>query len=212
MKIEKSFDIACSRDAVWAAFDDVHLVAECLPGAAIGEDLGDGRYKGKFSIKLGPMAAAFAGDVSIERKPEEWTGIVSGKGADARSSSRATGSLTYRLFGGGGEQPTHVEVMSEVNFAGALAQFGKAGVIHEIAGRLTSEFVRNFEAKLQAARESRTASASFDRAPATGPGPADGHPAPAAQPAASLDAGNLIWSILKDRVFGLFRRLTGRAA
>ena len=212
MKIEKSFDIACSRDSVWTAFGDVHLVAECLPGASVGQDLGGGSYKGKFSIKLGPMAAAFAGDVSIERKPEAWTGIVSGKGADPRSSSRATGSMTYRLSRGEGDQPTHVEVVSEINFAGTLAQFGKAGVIHEIAGRLTSEFVRNFEAKLHAAHNSRTASPGFDRAPATGPGLADGHAPAAAQPAASLDAGNLIWSILRDRVLGLFRRLTGRAA
>jgi carbon monoxide dehydrogenase subunit G len=204
MKIEKSFDIARSREAVWDAFGDVHLVAACLPGASIAEDLGGGNYKGKFSIKLGPMAAAFAGDVAIERKADEWLAVVSGKGADARSSSRANGSMTYRLSGGEGGAPTHVDVVSEINLAGALAQFGKAGVIQEVASRLTAEFVRNFEAKL---------------APASTPagGPTAGtaaQPAPAASasPPQSLDAGNLIWSILKDRIIGLFRRLTGKNA
>jgi carbon monoxide dehydrogenase subunit G len=207
MKIEKSFDITRPRSAVWEAFGDVHLVAECLPGASIAEDVGGGNYKGKFSIKLGPMAAAFAGDVSIERKPEDWTAIVSGKGSDPRSSSRANGSMTYRLSGGEGGQPTHVEVVSEINLAGALAQFGKAGVIHEIAGRLTNEFVRNFEARLSPP-------------PATGTDPASAQPTAAPAPGAAavppraqaLDAGNLIWSIVRDKVVGLIRWLTGRTA
>jgi carbon monoxide dehydrogenase subunit G len=205
MKIVKSFGIARSREAVWDAFGDVHLVAACLPGASIAEDLGGGNYKGKFSIKLGPMAAAFAGDVTIERKPEEWLAVVSGKGADARSSSRANGSMTYRLSGGEGGAPTHIDVVSEINLAGALAQFGKAGVIQEVASRLTAEFVRNFEAKLAPA----SAPAGAAAAPSAAAQPA--HAAPAS-PAQSLDAGNLIWSILKDRIIGLFRRLTGRAS
>jgi carbon monoxide dehydrogenase subunit G len=211
MKIEKSFDIARSRNAVWEAFGDVHLVAACLPGSSIAEDLGNGQYKGKFSIKLGPMAAAFAGDVAIERKPEDWTAIVSGKGADPRSSSRANGSMTYRLSGGEGGQPTHVEVVSEINLAGALAQFGKAGVIQEIAGRLTNEFVRNFEAKLSPSAPQPGTDRASDTAPA-GDASASPSASASASPAQSLDAGNLIWSILKDRMLGLFRRLTGRAA
>jgi carbon monoxide dehydrogenase subunit G len=205
MKIEKSFDIARPRDAVWDAFGDVHLVAACLPGASIAEDLGGGNYKGKFSIKLGPMAAAFAGDVTIERKADEWLAVVSGKGADARSSSRANGSMTYRLSGGEDGASTHVDVVSEINLAGALAQFGKAGVIQEVASRLTAEFVRNFEAKLAPA----SASAQGPMATGTAVQPA---PATSASPPQSLDAGNLIWSILKDRIFEFFRRLTGKSA
>jgi carbon monoxide dehydrogenase subunit G len=205
MKIEKSFDIARSREAVWDAFGDVHLVAACLPGASIAEDLGGGNYKGKFSIKLGPMAAAFAGDLTIERKADDWLAIVSGKGADARSSSRANGSMTYRLSGGEGGAPTHVDVVSEINLAGALAQFGKAGVVQEVASRLTAEFVRNFEAKLAPA----SASAQGPTASGMAAQPA---PAASASPPQSLDAGNLIWSILKDRIVGFFRRLTGKNA
>jgi len=197
VKIEKSFELARPRQIVWEAFGDVHLVASCLPGASIAEELGVGRYKGKFSIKLGPMAAAFNGEVAIERRPEEWTAVVSGKGADARSSSRANGSMTYRVSAGEGGAPTHVDVVSEINLAGALAQFGKAGVISEIAGRLTDEFVRNFEAKLAPAEAEAAA------APAARIEPSE---------ARSLDAGNLLWTILKAKVLGFIRRLIGRPA
>ena len=97
MKIEKSFELAHPREFVWNRMNDVYFVAQCLPGASIVADLGEHRYKGRMSVKVGPMAAAFDGDVAIDSQPNEWTAIVSGKGADARSSSRATGAMTYRL-------------------------------------------------------------------------------------------------------------------
>ena len=211
MKIEKSFEIDLPREMVWNAFSDVHLVAACLPGASVANDLGDGKYKGKFSIKLGPMSASFGGDVAIERKPAEWTAIVSGKGADQRSNSRATGSMTYRLTGGEGGAPTRVDVISEINLAGALAQFGKAGVIQEIAGRLTNEFVRNFDAKLAA---SSPAANKIEVPVGVDPARAElGTSASAApeQPVQALDAGNLLWSILKEKLVALFGRITRRA-
>jgi carbon monoxide dehydrogenase subunit G len=208
MKIERSFDVNRPREAVWEAFGDVHLVATCLPGASIDEDFGGGRYRGKFALKLGPMAASFGGDVAIARKREEWTAIVSGKGADQRSGSRANGSMTYRLSGGEGDAPTRIDVVSEINLAGALAQFGKAGVIQEIATRLTNEFVLNFEAMLQPAAPagrgsdaksgvtSASARASDNGGAAARPGP--------------LNVGNLLWALLRQKIVGLFARLTGK--
>ena len=100
MKIEKSFELLHPREMVWSRMNDVYLVARCLPGASIVEDLGEHHYKGRMSVKVGPMAAAFDGEVAIDSQPQAWTAIVSGKGADARSSSRATGAMTYRLSEG----------------------------------------------------------------------------------------------------------------
>jgi carbon monoxide dehydrogenase subunit G len=208
MKIEKSFDVNRPRQTVWDAFGDVHLVAACLPGAAIAEDFGGGNYKGKFALKLGPMAASFGGDVVIERKREEWTAIVSGRGADQRSGSRANGSMTYRLSGGEGGAPTRVDVVSEVNLAGALAQFGKAGVIQEVATRLTNEFVRNFEAKLQAGAPAGTG--TDGRSGVTSASAGASNNADAAQRPEALDAGNLLWAILGDKILSLFKRLISK--
>jgi carbon-monoxide dehydrogenase small subunit len=208
MKIEKSFDIDRPREAVWDAFGDVHFVAACLPGASITEDLGGGNYRGKFALKLGPMAASFGGDVAIARKREEWTAIVSGKGADQRSGSRASGSMTYRLSSGEGGAATRVEVVSEINLAGALAQFGKAGVIQEVAMRLTNEFVRNFEAKLEAAAPVGSGSDATSGVSSVSAGASNN--SDAAQIPEALDAGNLVWAILRDNIVGLFNRLMGK--
>jgi carbon-monoxide dehydrogenase small subunit len=177
---------------------DVNLVAHCLPGASIVEDLGDDRYKGKFSVKVGPMAASFLGEVSIERNVPEWTAAVTGKGADARSGSRATGGMTYRLSAVAVDR-TRVDVECEFNLAGALAQFGKTAIIQEIANRITSEFVRNFEAVLAAAPVAVTATDGLSASSALA--------AESPRGARELDVGNLFWSIARDRASSFVRRL-----
>jgi carbon monoxide dehydrogenase subunit G len=193
MKIEKTFDLKQPRAFVWEKFSDVGFVAECLPGASIVETLGEDRYKGRMSVKVGPMAANFDGEIAIETQPQDWTGIVSGKGADARSSSRATGNLTYRLSDGPAPGSTQVAITADFNLAGALAQFSKGPIIQEVANRITAAFVQNFESKL--------AAAPVDAAPG-------GTPKPSAPPQANtLNAGSLFWSILRDRIAAFLRGL-----
>jgi carbon monoxide dehydrogenase subunit G len=189
MKIEKNFELSHPREFVWSRMNDVYFVAQCLPGALIVEDLGEHRYKGRMSMKVGPMAAAFDGEVAIDSQPHEWTAIVSGKGADARSSSRATGTMTYRLSEGSSPGVTRVDVASDINLAGPLAQFGKSVVMQEVANRITAEFVRNFESGLSVA-----------------PGTTQTGPHASTASSQPLDAGNLLWSILRARFLALFRR------
>ena len=189
MKIGKNFQIQHPREFVWSRMNDAHFVAHCLPGASIVEDLGDHRYKGRLSVKVGPMAAAFDGEVTIESQPQDWTAVVSGKGADARSSSRAIGAMTYRLTEGSSPGATRVDVTSDINLAGPLAQFSKGAVMQEVANRITAEFVRNFEKALSAPS-----------------GQAQPGPAASAAPNQPLDAGNLLWSIIRERFLAPFRR------
>jgi carbon monoxide dehydrogenase subunit G len=189
MKIEKNFELQHPREFVWSRMNDVYLVAQCLPGASIVGELGEHRYRGRMSVKVGPMAASFDGEVAIESQPREWTATVSGKGADARSSSRATGAMTYRLSEGRAAGATRVDVVSDINLAGPLAQFGKGAVMQEVANRITAEFARNFETALSAAAGAVNAGPQQSTA--------------SSQP---LDAGNLLWSILRERFLALFRR------
>jgi carbon monoxide dehydrogenase subunit G len=189
MKIEKNFELQHPREFVWSRMNDLYFVAQCLPGASIVEELGEHRYKGRMSVKVGPMAASFDGEVVIESQPREWTATVSGKGADARSSSRATGAMTYRLSTGRTSGATRVDVVSDINLAGPLAQFGKGAVMQEVANRITAEFVGNFESALSAA-----------------PGAVNAGPQESTASSQPLDAGNLLWSILRERFLALFRK------
>jgi carbon monoxide dehydrogenase subunit G len=193
MKIEKSFELKQPRAFVWEKFSDVGFVAGCLPGASIVDTLGDNRYKGRMSVKVGPMAANFDGEIAIETRPQDWAGVVSGKGADARSSSRATGSLDYRLSESA-PGVTQVAITADFNLAGALAQFSKGPVIQEVANRITAAFVHNFEAELTAT-------------PAAAAVPGGSAKAAAPTHANTLNAGSLFWNILRDRIAAFLRGL-----
>jgi carbon-monoxide dehydrogenase small subunit len=46
---------------VWDFFQNVPEVAQCLPGAELLSDDGDGKYTGRVAVKLGPLSATFDG-------------------------------------------------------------------------------------------------------------------------------------------------------
>lgn len=199
MKIEKSFEIKQPRGHVWDRLNDVRFVAECLPGASIVSELGENRYKGKMSVKVGPMAAAFTGDIAVDSHRENWSCVVSGKGADSGSGSRASGSMTYSLADGSSPASTRVDIVSDINLAGPLAQFSKGPIVQEIANRITAAFVANFESRLAAGAPASDAAAA---SPATSTPPQQ----------QSLDAGGLLWAVLRDRLRSFFRGLFGRSS
>jgi carbon monoxide dehydrogenase subunit G len=199
VKIEKSFEIRQPRGHVWDKLNDVEFVAECLPGASIVSELGENRYKGKMSVKVGPMAATFSGDIALDSHREDWRCVVSGKGADSGSGSRASGSMSYSLADGSSPATTRVDIVSDINLAGPLAQFSKGPIVQEIANRITAAFVANFESRLAAelpGSEPAVASSAASTPPQQQP----------------LDAGDLLWAVLRDRLRSFFRGLFGKSS
>ncbi|MEE9250828.1 MAG: carbon monoxide dehydrogenase, partial [Alphaproteobacteria bacterium] len=73
--------------------------------------------------------------------------------------------------------------------AGPLAQFGRAGIVNDLAARLTAEFAKNLEARLDSAA-----------------GEAAAEPAPAPE----LDAGALVFAVIWQRIKAFLARLFGR--
>ena len=148
MKIENEFSVSRPVATVWAFFQDVPSVAECLPGAELTEDRGDGTYSGKVSVKLGPMAANFEGEATVVPDEAAKTGTIDGKGADRRGGSRGQVKVQYRLTEV--DRGTKVEIDADVTLSGAAAQFGRTGLISEMSNRLIGDFVSCVEGKLAA--------------------------------------------------------------
>lgn len=148
MKIENEFTVSQPVSTVWAFFQDVPSVAECLPGAELTEDRGDGTYAGKVSVKLGPMAANFEGEATVSPDEADRSGLIDGKGADRRGGSRGHVKVQYRLEEADGG--TKVQIDADVTLSGAAAQFGRTGLISEMSNRLIGDFVSCVEGKLGA--------------------------------------------------------------
>lgn len=134
---------------VWEFFQDIPSVAECMPGVELTEDRGDGTYGGKMKVKLGPISAQFQGDAVVgELDVSNRTGSFSAKGVDRQGGNRASATVMYGLIADEGR--TNVEVQADLTLQGALAQFGRTGLIQEVSARLTNDFAQCLEAKLVA--------------------------------------------------------------
>ena len=195
MELTQSFTVAHPRAVVWAYFADVDAVARCMPGAALSEPVSGNSLKGAIAVKLGPISAAFTGEGEFERDDAGFRGVIRGSGRDNKTGSRAKGEVAYVLAEEDGGAATRVEVSVAFTLAGPLAQFGRAGIVNDLAARLTAEFASNLEARLDSAAAA----------------PAEGEAATQeAAPAPELDAGALVFSVIWQRIKRFFARLFGR--
>jgi len=148
MKITNEFEVKSPIATVWDAFQDVPSVAQCLPGASITEDKGGNVYAGAVEVKLGPMSPKFEGEAKISPDEAARTGHIEGKGVDRSGGSRGQVEVDYRLADSGGS--TRVFVEADIKLSGAIAQFGRSGLVEEMSKRLIDEFVNCLHAKLAA--------------------------------------------------------------
>lgn len=148
MKITQEFQVAGAPANVFGFFQDVASVAQCMPGAELTDDHGDGSYTGSVSVRLGPMTARFEGRATITSDLETMTGNIVGKGVDRRGGSRGNVTVDYALAASDGG--TTVAVDADITISGTAAQFGRTGLLNQITQRLIQQFVDCLEAKLGA--------------------------------------------------------------
>lgn len=150
IKLEQAFNISHPQEEVWRFFDDLDRVARCMPGARLTTPPENGRAEGEVAIKLGPITSAFIGVVEIERDNQKYRSVVHCAGSDSISGSRARAIITYNV-------DVQDEVMSRVTvsvkflLAGALAQFGRSGLVKNVADHLTKTFANNLEGQMSGA-------------------------------------------------------------
>jgi carbon-monoxide dehydrogenase small subunit len=177
-RFEESFVVARSPATVWAIFADIPAVVACLDGAELTEHDAN-TAKGKMTIKLGPIQAAFSGSAVIERDDRALRGIIRGAGSDKGTGSRTKGEIVYRLIPEADGQQTRVSVTVEYSLQGALAQFSRSGLVQELGRRLVSDFAAKLNARLAGAQTA---------------------------PSAPFNAGRFLWSFLVDWLRRRFRR------
>ena len=215
MKLEQTFEVQAPLAQVWEALNDLERVAPCLPGAAITSHDEDGTYHGTFTVKLGPMTAAYNGTIRIEDVDEAaHTATLKAKGTDKRGQGGANATIVNTLSEHDGG--THVEAVTDFNITGRLAQFGRGGIMQDVSNRLLRDFANCLSTRLAepaAAGESSApaaeeVAAAGTKPPSTPPPAATPPPtAPAAQP---LKGGSLFFSVLWERIKSFFKRLFRR--
>jgi aerobic carbon-monoxide dehydrogenase small subunit len=177
-RFEESFVIHEPPARVWEVFADIPALSACLPGAELTEH-DTNSAKGRMTVKLGPIHAAFAGSAVIERDEQALRGVIRGAGSDRGTGSRTKGDVVYRLAPEGNDQ-TRVSILVEYSLQGALAQFSRSSLAQDLGRRLVADFAANLNARL-------------------------GGSAAPQQSGASLNVGRLVRLWVRDRLRRLFR-------
>ena len=156
MKFTDEFTVGRPVEAVWGLFEDVASVAQCMPGAELTDDKGEGVYAGRVSVKLGPLNPTFEGEATAVYDSDEHSIRLNGSGVDRQGGSRGRVAVVVDLRGV--DKSTAVSVDANITLSGAAARFGRTGLMEEMANRLISEFVACLEAKLAAGTATEAAS------------------------------------------------------
>ena len=148
MLIKSDFEVAEPIDKVWQFFDNIPAVAACLPGAELTDDLGDNKYRGKVSIRMGPVKMLFGGTAEIKERDEAGRRIVvDAAGAEEKGRGQAALLVTAKLVTVG--KGTRVEVAQDLQLSGAAAQYGR-GMISDVTAVLMRDFARTMQTRIDA--------------------------------------------------------------
>ena len=195
MIIENEFTVAKPLDQVWDYLLEVHQVAPCMPGAELTETVDDRNWKGRLSMKFGPVSMSFAGSVSMEERDDAAHRVVlHAKGTEQKGKGAADARVTSWLEAA--DAGTTVKMQADMTLTGAAAQLSR-GLLPEVSKRLTQQFADCLEQSLGGA------AGAADPVGASTPSSA---PAVVAKPVGGIRLGlSATWSVLVS----FFRRLFG---
>jgi uncharacterized protein len=208
MEIVNSFEVPAPREKVWTYMLDVTKVVVCMPGASLTETIDDTHWKGKLTMKLGPVSLNFAGKVEMaERDDEAHRVVLKGSGMEQRGKGAASATVTSTLesMDDGG---TRVNVVQDIKVSGQAAQFSR-GMMQDVSAKLTKQFADCLKNNISV--EEAEATAVVPEAAEANPDAVE-PPAPVpqrieAKPVAGI---RLALSAAGSAIARFFRRLLGR--
>lgn len=199
MELKNEFEVSAPVEQAWPFLLDVTSVAECVPGGELLEKLNNRSFKGRISVKLGPVLLAFEGIANFTKIDEiSHCTRVEAQGTDKKGRGTAQANVAMQLIPNGAA--TKVLIVTDLQLAGSVAQYGRAaGLIAEVSQHLVDEFAANLNRRIG----SSSAAAATDGAntPTT-------PPHPAVQP---ISAWKIALRVLSNSIARLLKGLTGNA-
>ncbi|MCC8977376.1 xanthine dehydrogenase family Fe-S subunit [Bradyrhizobium acaciae] len=173
--LEERIVINAPPEEVWGALSDLRRVAPCVPGAEITEIDGE-LIKGRVKMALGPIKPSFRGEARVSLNPAAREGKMTGLGRDKGTGSSAEGEASWRVIEGPANGSV-VVVSMNWRLTGMLSQFNRSSIVRDVVRGLATAFAANLEAMLK------------------------GDAPPPSEPE-SLNVLQLIWSMIRQRLFG----------
>jgi hypothetical protein len=134
--------IAAPRERVWAALNDPDVLRRSIDGCESLDRISDTSFAARVVARIGPVKAAFGGQVTLSDLDPPGSYTISGEGSGG-GIGMAKGSARVKLVDQGGVTRLSYTVAADVS--GKLAQIGSR-LIDGAARKMADDFFGRFAA------------------------------------------------------------------
>ena len=167
VKAEKNLKFNQDPDMIWKCMIDPSFMVKSVPGAELTEQLDERNFKGKISIKIGPVTAKFNGEAEFTKLEEaDYELTMEGKGLDASGKGGANMTMNIKLstLEEGG---TEMQSSMSLSITGRLAQFG-ARMIVAVNNKMFDQWATSFTELLNEQTSSKDSEEKSNNQPDNG--------------------------------------------
>ena len=167
VKAEKNIKLNQDPDMIWKCMIDPSFMVKSVPGAELTEQLDERNFKGKISIKIGPVTAKFNGEAEFTKLEEaDYELTMEGKGLDTSGKGGANMTMNIKLstLEEGG---TEMQSSMSLSITGRLAQFG-ARMIVAVNNKMFDQWATSFTELLNEQTSSKDSEENSNNQPDNG--------------------------------------------
>jgi carbon monoxide dehydrogenase subunit G len=145
MEMQGSRVLAITQSQAWEALNDPEVLKASIPGCDKLEAAGENRYVLGVAVKVGPVAARFAGKITLSevQPPSSYTLSFDGQGGAAGFGK---GQADVKLTPQGTGCELSYNVRAQVG--GKIAQVGQR-LIDGVARAMAEDFFKRFDQEMQ---------------------------------------------------------------
>ena len=143
VKAEKSLKLNQEPAVIWKCMIDPSFMVKSVPGAELTEQIDERYFKGKISVKIGPVTTNFNGEAEFTKLEEaDYELTMEGKGLDTSGKGGANMTMNIKLskLEDGG---TEMQSSMSLSITGRLAQFG-ARMIVAVNNKMFNQWATSF--------------------------------------------------------------------
>jgi uncharacterized protein len=145
MEMEGSRVLAITQAQAWEALNNPDVLKASIPGCDKVEATGENRYAVGVAVKVGPLAARFAGKIVLSdvQPPQSYTLSFDGQGGAAGfGKGQAKVKLTPQGTG------CELNYSATAQVGGKMAQVGQR-LIDSVARSMAEDFFKRFDQEMQ---------------------------------------------------------------
>ncbi|NBW51403.1 MAG: carbon monoxide dehydrogenase [Betaproteobacteria bacterium] len=145
MDMQGSRQLAITQQQAWDALNDPAVLKTCIPGCDKVEASGENQFSIGMALKIGPVAAKFAGKITLSdiAPPNSYTISFEGQGGPAGFGK---GNAKVQLTSN--ERGCELSYNVQASVGGKIAQMGQR-LIDGVAKSMAEDFFKRFDDEMQ---------------------------------------------------------------